>query len=270
MPEKYGNRLPLSLHDKSPYDIAVYAAGEAGKVLRRRFGLQNEIRVKGRRNLVTEADIRSEKKILEIIREEYPRHRILSEESGDSQPGAEYMWIIDPLDGTNNYYFGIPYFCINIALAKGKEVLLGLTYDPIRRETFHSEKGKGSFLNGKRIHVSGVNSLQAASVGVDLGYQTEQGNEILRIAVKLWPKIHCLRLMGSASLGLAYVACGRLSLYFHKHLYPWDIASGLLLIREAGGTVMNGNKDKAEIEDKEIIAANKKLVKQFLSWLERS
>jgi myo-inositol-1(or 4)-monophosphatase len=76
--------------------------------------------------------------------------------------------------------------------------------------------------------------------------------------------------MGSASLGLAYVACGRLSLYFHKHLYPWDIASGLLLIREAGGTVMNGNKDKAEIEDKEIIAANKKLVKQFLSWLERS
>jgi len=260
---------PLSIHAKSAYAIARYAADEAGKILKKRFTRSNETHFKGKRNLVTQADLLSEKKILEIIGEEFPGHSVLSEESGSSQKDSEYTWIIDPLDGTNNYYFGIPLFCVNIALARRGEVVLGVTCDPMRNETFYSVKGKGAHLNGKKIRVSGVTKLDKASVGVDLGYNAERSRDLLAIAVGLWPQVHCLRLTGSSSLGLAYVACGRFSLYFHKYLYPWDIASGLLLIREAGGEVTRYDGKRASIDDGAIIASNPALLEEFLNWLNR-
>lgn len=267
MPDKRNQPLPKSAHGKSAYFVGRYAAIEAGKILKKRFGQQNAMSVKGRRNIVTEADLLSEERILEILSSEFPGHGMLSEEAGERRLDSEYMWIIDPLDGTNNYHFGIPFFCVNIALARLGEVVMGVTYDPMRGELFHAEKGKGAYLNGRKIAVSGVSSLDKAAVGFDLGYQAEKSIVLLDIAARLWPSIHCLRLLGSSSLGCAYIAGGRLGLYFHKHLYSWDVASGLLLVREAGGEVVNFAGKPAKLEDKAVIASNRKLIKQFRGWL---
>ena len=267
MPDRYSRLLPVSSHEKSAYSVARYAAIEAGEILKARFSLHNDVQVKGKRNLVTEADLLSESKIIATIHDEFPGHAILSEESGDNMIKSEYTWVIDPLDGTNNYHFGIPFFCVNIALARQGEVILGMTYDPMRNEMFHSVKGKGTYLNRKKVVVSDVEKLGDAAVGVDLGYVPECSTEMLAIAGKLWTQIHCLRLMGSSCLGLAYVASGRISLYFHKYLYPWDLASGILLTREAGGKVVNFDGTPAGIKDRAIIASNSVLLDEFTRWL---
>lgn len=267
MPEKMAFSLPISKHSRTPLEVASHAALEAGKILLERLDKPNKTTVKGKRNLVTEADFLSEKKVMGILAEEYPDHGILSEESGASGEKAEYTWIIDPLDGTNNYHFGIPYFCVNIALARSKEVLLGITYDPVRDEMFHAVKGGGVRLNSRKIGVTEVASLKDASFGVDLGYNPEQSDNMLDTMVKLWPRVHCLRLLGSASLGLAYVACSRLSLYFHRFLYPWDTASGLLLVREAGGQVLNSSGKPAGLNDSQLVASNHDLLAEYFKAL---
>ena len=132
---------------------------------------------------------------------------------------------------------------------------------------FHAVKGKGVYLNRKKVAVSGVSELSQAAVGVDLGYQQERSTEMLGIASKLWGRIHCLRLMGSSSLGMAYVASGRLSIYLHRYLYPWDIASGLLMTREGGGEVFNFEGKPAGVEDPDIIASNPQLIGEFRRWM---
>jgi len=269
MPEKPAASLPVSVQGQSAYRVARQAVAEAGKILRQRFGRYNAIRVKGRRDLVTEADLLSEKTILQIITAAFPGHGIMSEEAGTRRAGNEYTWIIDPLDGTNNFHFGMPLFCVNIALARRGDVVLGITFDPIRNEIFRAVKGKGAYLNNSRIAVSDVVDLGDAAVGVDLGYDDGRSSELLNMAIGLWTKIHCMRLIGSSSLGMAYVACGRLSLYFHKSLYPWDSASGLLLIREAGGEVTDFTGRRATIKDREIIAANPRLGRVFRDWLKQ-
>jgi fructose-1,6-bisphosphatase/inositol monophosphatase family enzyme len=248
--------------------VALYAAREAGQILVSRLGQANETQVKGRRNLVTEADFLSEKKVMGILREEYPGHGILSEESGASDDDAEFLWVLDPLDGTNNYHFGIPYFCVNLALAYRGEVIVGLTYDPVRDEMFQAVKGGGAYLNGRKISVTGITSLKDVAVGVDLGYNAEASDGLLAMARKVWPHVHCLRLMGSSSLGLANVACGRLGLYFHKYLHPWDVAAGLLLIREAGGEVLHGRKKPAVMHDRELTASSSTLLDEYYRIME--
>ncbi len=242
---------------------------EAGKILKARFGKTNKVQIKGRRNLVTEADLKSEAKILQILKREFPDHSILSEEAGASRIEGEYSWIIDPLDGTNNYHFGIPFFCVNIALADTEGIILSVTYDPVRNEMFHAMKGRGAFLNGKRCRVTKSNQLADVSAGIDLGYVPDRSKELLDIAVSLWTEVHCLRIMGSSALGLAYVSCGRLGIYFHKYVYPWDIASGLLLVREAGGEITDFTGAIANINDREIIAASKGLSRKFIEWLNK-
>ena len=259
--------LPNSSHGKSAYLVARYAAIEAGKIVKKRFAIHNEFQIKGCRNLVTEADLMSEKKIIEILREEFPIHGILSEEAGDSNKERDYVWIIDPLDGTNNFHFGIPFFCINIALAYRGQVLTGVTYDPMRSEMFYAVKGKGVFLNGRKVTVTHVGTLADAAVGVDLGYIPDRSKEVLKLTTALWSQVHCIRLMGSSSLGMAYVSCGRLGLYLHKCIYPWDIASGLLLVREAGGRVVNFGGNEAILEDHDIIAGSLGLLEQFNNWM---
>ena len=261
--------MPVSVRGQSAYMVARQAAAEAGQILRQRYGRHNETRVKGRRDLVTEADLLSEKTILNIITAAFPGHGIMSEEAGTRREDSEYTWIIDPLDGTNNFHFGMPLFCVNIALARKGEVLLGVTFDPMRNEVFRAVKGKGAYLNNRRTSVADVADLRDAAVGLDLGYQAGISSELLDLAIRLWPKIHCMRLIGSSSLGMAYVACGRLSLYFHKSLYPWDSASGLLLIREAGGEVTDFTGRRAGIDDREIIAANPRIGRAFRGWLKQ-
>ncbi len=257
--------LPLANSGKNALEVATAAVEEAGEILFTRFGSTRQVKHKGKGNLVTDADILSEKFILEFLQNEYPDFSILSEESNSSASLSGLAWIVDPLDGTNNYTFGIPFFCVNIALVKDGDILLGVTYDPVRKELFHAEKGRGAYLNESKIQVSKENSLHSSLVGLDLGYSHERGEEMLQIVNRLWGHVHCLRAMGSSSLGLAYVACGRVNLYFHRYLFPWDIASGLLLIREAGGKVTDWQGRPASFRDTEVIASNNQLHHEFLA-----
>lgn len=256
--------IPPAKSGKNALEIAIEAAKEAGGILLSHLGSKRQVTHKSKGNLVTDADILSETFILEFLHKEYPDFSVLSEESNSSASPAGYTWIVDPLDGTNNYTFGIPFFCVNIALVDDEDILLGVTYDPVKGELFHAEKGRGAYLNGSPIKVSDASSLQSSLVGLDLGYSHERGEEMLQITNRLWGQVHCLRAMGSSSLGLAYVACGRVSLYFHRYLFPWDIASGILLVREAGGEVTDWQGRQASFRDIALIASNNKLRCEFL------
>lgn len=246
-------------------EVAIEVANGAGKILVDHFHSNKSVKQKSRGNLVTEVDALSEKYILNRLAIEYPHHLVLSEETHFSTAVSGYTWIVDPLDGTNNYVFGIPHFGVNIALVNNDEILLGITYDPMKHELFHAEKGEGAYLNGVHLRVSQIDLLKDAAVGFDLGYNDTEGMNMLDVANKLWGRVHCLRMMGSAALGLAYVACGRMSLYFHRFIYPWDIAAGILLVREAGGEVVDWNGKKAGFRSEKLIASNKLLDQQFIT-----
>jgi len=256
--------LPVAKSGKNALEVASAAAQEAGEILLAHFGSVRQIKHKSHGNLVTDADILSEKLIIDFLKREYPDFGILSEESHSSARISGYTWVVDPLDGTNNYTFGIPFFCVNIALVQDEDILLGVTYDPMRKELFQAETGEGAYLNESPIRVSTISSLKKSLIGLDLGYSHDRGTEMLNITNRLWGQVHCVRLMGSSSLGLAYVACGRVSLYFHRYLFPWDIASGLLLVREAGGEVVDWQGRPANFRDTELVASNLRLQREFL------
>ena len=258
--------LPVARSGKNALEVAIAAAKEAGEILLAHFGSVRQIKHKSQGNLVTDADILSEKLIIDFLKREYPDFGILSEESNSSASVSGYTWVVDPLDGTNNYTFGIPFFCVNIALVRDEDILLGITYDPMRGELFQAEKGKGAYLNDSPIRISAISSLQESLIGLDLGYSHDRGSQMLDTVNRLWGQVHCVRLMGSSSLGLAYVACGRVSLYFHRYLFPWDIASGLLLVREAGGEVVDWQGRPANFRDTELVASNLTLQREFLQY----
>ena len=243
---------------KSAREVAALAAVEAGRVLLERLNSPKKIRDKpGRGNIVTDADLLAEASIRDTLKYEYPDHNILSEESGDVDAGSAYTWVVDPLDGTNNYAFGIPFFSVVLALVRRGQVLSGAVYDPVRGELFWAEQGKGAFLNDVPISAAEDTPVKSPFLGCDLGYGTEGGGEILDVIGSLWPDTHGVRLLGSAALGLAYVACGRLDAYFHACIHAWDIASGLLLVREAGGEVTDWQGDAARIWSSRIIACGR-------------
>jgi myo-inositol-1(or 4)-monophosphatase len=256
--------LPVALSGRSAREVASTAAKKAGQVLLDHFDSVKKVKRKGQGNLVTNVDILSEKLILDFLAKEYPDFGILSEESNASTSITGYTWVVDPLDGTNNYTFGIPFFCVNIALVRDETIVLGVTYDPIRRELFMAQVGEGSYLNESPIHVPKARLLPESLIGLDLGYSHDMGRKMLETMNRLWGQVHCVRLLGSSSLGLAYVACGRVSLYFHRYLFPWDIASGLLLVREAGGEVVDWKGEKANLRATELVASNIRLQREFL------
>ncbi|MFQ5826234.1 MAG: inositol monophosphatase family protein [Dehalococcoidia bacterium] len=250
------SELPLSRTGRPALEVATQAVRAGGEVVAGHFRIPQKTKLKGRGNLVTETDLLAEKAILELLRSEYPEHRILSEESESIAVDSPYTWIVDPLDGTNNYSFGLPFFCVTLALASGDDILLGLTFDPLRQELFQAEKGKGTFLNGSPITVSRRTELQRSVIACDLGYDAERGGQMLDKARDLWPGMHSLRIMGSGALALAYVASGRIDIYLHRCLYPWDVAGGILLVREAGGLITDWQGEHLTINSREVVAAN--------------
>ncbi len=261
--------LPLSRSGKTALEVAIWAAKQAGSLLLSHLPGQREVNYKpGRANVVTDADIAAEKAILDILQGEYPEYNFLSEESPQINTDSPYTWIIDPLDGTNNYLFGVPFFATNIALAYEEDVILGLTYDPIRKELFHAQKGDGAFLNHYPISVSVRPKVKSSFIGCDLGYDSEEGKRILDMMQTLWPGIHGLRIMGSAALGLAYVSCGRFDVYLHAYLYPWDSASGILLINEAGGRITDWAGEPATYKSSQLIASNGIVYSEFTKIIE--
>ncbi|MDO8473317.1 MAG: inositol monophosphatase family protein [Dehalococcoidia bacterium] len=258
--------LPQAKSGKSAMDVARRAALAAGDVLVQRYSHAKTVKWKGKSNITTDADIAAEEAIVRIIEAEYPTHNIVAEESGKSEQQSEYSWLVDPLDGTNNFLFGIPFFAVTIGLTAGDQVLLGVTYDPMRREMFHGEVDSPSRLNGEEIFASKRTNLRDALIGFDVGYKPEKGLQVLEFAPELWRQAHGVRLMGSAALGLAYVASGRLDVYCHRCLYPWDIAAGLLIVRNSGGLVTDWDGTRATPKTDQIIAAGKSIHSTFRDW----
>ena len=244
--------------------VAMEAARCAGSVLIQRFHTQKEVRYKGRGNLVTDVDVAAEKAALQVLTREYPDFCILSEESDPVTTGSPYTWVLDPLDGTRNYASGVPHFCVVVALAREGQMLLGVTYDPVRDEMFTALAGGGAYLNGGPIAVSTGREMLQCLLAFDMGYVDEGGARALEMVQALWPRLQSIRIMGSGALGLAYAACGRVDLYFHHRLFPWDIASGLLLVSEAGGIVVDRTGAPATVNSPSVICSNAELVARFL------
>ena len=260
--------MPDSTSGKTALAVATEAARRAGEVIVGRFHSEKEVSFKGRANVVTDVDLLAESAALQLLREEYPDFGILSEESEPVVTGSAYTWVIDPLDGTRNYASGIPHVAVVVGLARDGEVVLGVTYDPIREELFTAEKGNGAYLNGDPISVSQSREIPQCLLGFDMGYVDEKAVMALDMVKALWPGVQSIRIMGSSALGLAYAACGRLDIYFHHHLYPWDIASGLLLVSEASGSVLDRHGDPASLESQSVIASSPHLLGQFLEATE--
>lgn len=241
--------------------VAIQAALQAGDILKRGFGTTYEISNKpGRQNFVTAYDKAAEASIISFIREHFPTHSFLAEESGLTEHAneEEVLWIIDPLDGTANFARHIPIFTISIAAYhKGKEAC-GVILQPLTQELFISEKGKGAFLNGVRLKVSETKNLEDAFMFAGLPYtDSDQVVEMSHFG-QLLQKGVTLRNLGSAALALAYVAAGKADAFWMYHLYPWDIAAGQLMIQEAGGSVLKF-EEKSPHSSAHIYACNRAL-----------
>ena len=256
--------LPRAESGRSALEVASHAAKDGGRIVMDSFNLVKQIEHKGRGNIVTDVDIRVEKMLMEVLREEYPEHGIITEESPSIKSTSGYTWILDPLDGTRNYASGIPVFAMNIALVQGEDVLLGVTYDPARGELFHALKGQGAYANNEPIRVSTKATVQQSVIGLDMGYNDERAKQALRLITHLWPGMQSVRVIGSAALGLAFAAAGRLDLYFHHCLYPWDIAPGILLVREAGGFITDREGGPVSLESQGAIASNEAIHADFM------
>jgi myo-inositol-1(or 4)-monophosphatase len=259
--------LPLSRSGRPLREIAFQVAREEGALLLDYFHRPREelgVTAKGRGNLVTEADLQGEKLILERLSAEFPGWQVTAEESTAVVNDSPYTWVVDPLDGTNNFSFGIPFFSVTLAALRHGEVECGLVYDPLREEMFWAEGGAGARLNGRSLAVSGKAELQTSLVGLDMGYNDDRGAEMLDFLRRLWPGVFSFRILGSGALALPYVAAGRLDVYMHRCLYPWDIAGGTLVVTEAGGAVTDWHGQPPTPHTRQVVAAGPALHAQVL------
>src|SRR5919106_1896513 len=248
-------------------NIAVRAARRAGSIINRAAldGGGFEVRTKRLNDFVTRVDHAAEEAIIEIVRRAYPDHAILAEESGAAAGRAEYEWIIDPLDGTTNFIHGFPQYCISIAIRHRDAIAHGVIYDPIKNELFTASKGRGAFLNDRRIRVSKCLRLDDALVGT--GFPFKEVQRIERYSgqlVSIMKSSAGIRRAGAAALDLAYVACGRLDAFWEMGLSAWDMAAGALLIGEAGGLVGDLRGDAGYLESGEIATATPKIYPALL------
>jgi myo-inositol-1(or 4)-monophosphatase len=238
-------------------NFAIRVARDAGRLLRDRVGTRIDIDYKGSINIVTDVDLASEKLIREAISTYYPRHEILAEESGLSESGSEYRWIVDPLDGTTNYAHGYPFFCVSIALECNGEVVLGVVYDPMHDELFSAERGGGAALNNRPIHVSKTADLMQGllSTGFPYDIKTSKLTNLDHWA-NFAMNAQALRRDGAAALDLCYVASGRFDGFWELRLSPWDTAAGALIVTEAGGRVTNFTGATFSNYKPEVVASN--------------
>jgi myo-inositol-1(or 4)-monophosphatase len=229
-------------------NVAVMAARHGGNTLIRNMNKIEKMRIeeKGRNDFVSEADRAAEDAVIETILKHYPDHAIKAEESG-TRGESDYVWIIDPLDGTTNYLHGFPMFCVSVALAHKGRVEHGVVYDPLRQELFTASRGEGAQLDGRRIRVSKQNDLKRALLATGFPYRdtNEAFEPYMNMLVKAINNTTGIRRAGSAALDLCYVAAGRLDAYWETGLLSWDLAAGALIVRESGGIVsaLDGGED---------------------------
>ena len=239
--------------------LAIDAARAAGAVHMRFFNGKYQIRTKqGPFDLVTDADIEAEKTVVSMIKERFPDHNILAEENKYDPTSSPYTWIIDPLDGTNNFACGVPLFGASVALAYNGEVISGAVYGAVHDEMYSAEKGKGARLNGRPIFVNKASTLRESMMVTGFYYDRGEAMEhtLEKMRVFLKKEIIGIRRFGAAALDLCYVAAGRIAGFWEFSLSPWDFAAGMLMVREAGGRVTTLHEDDLALDKKNYVVAS--------------
>jgi myo-inositol-1(or 4)-monophosphatase len=250
-------------------NTAIKAARKAGAIINRASLDLDLVRVsaKGRSDFVTEVDKAAEATIIDTLKQAYPGHAVLAEESGASAgaDGAEYLWIIDPLDGTTNFIHGFPQYAVSIALQHRGQLTQACVYDPTRNELFTATRGRGAFLDDRRIRVSRRSKLSESLIGTGFPFrQLEHLDEYVRMFKKITETTAGIRRPGAAALDLAYVAAGRLDGFWEFGLSPWDMAAGSLLITEAGGMVSDFVGAQNWLDSGQIVCGSPKVFAQLL------
>jgi len=251
-------------------NIMEKACKKASKLLIRDFGEVEKLQVskKGPGDFVTNSDKRTEKIIINELSLARPDYSFLAEESGASGKSTEFKWIIDPIDGTTNFLHGVPYFAISIGLEKNKEIICGMIFNPITNEMFYAEKGKGAYLNNSRIRVSSRKNIDECVVltgGPILSYKNKE--IFFKEYETVSKKVAATRKFGSSALDLAYLASGRCDGVWERNLNYWDIAAGIIIVKEAGGTVTDFKGGDQYIEERNLLATNSKIDKDLIALL---
>jgi len=236
-------------------DAATKAAYAAGELLRNNFNLPRRVNAAEAHDIKLQIDVETQALITDLLLKQFPNHALYGEEGIVGDQSSDYQWVVDPLDGTVNYFYRIPHFCVSIALRFKREVIVGVIYDPVRNEMWSTQKGQKPTLNGEEFKVSDRADLAEAVISVGLsktGVTIESGLPLLQQMVHRARKC---RLMGSAALDLAYVACGRFDAYIEQGVSLWDVAAGWILIETAGGTV--DVRPRTDMKDKfSVVASN--------------
>lgn len=251
-------------------DTAILAAKAAGKIHKKYFNTALKLKTKtASYDLVTIADIEAERKIVSVIKNNFKGHNFLGEENKYKKTPSEFTWVIDPLDGTNNFAANMPIFAVSIALVKNQEPIAGVIYDVSRDELFYAAKGGGAYLNGKQLRVGKAADLKRALLITGFYYDRgkEMDENLKKIKEFLIRHVIGIRRLGSAALDLAYVAAGRASGYWEFELSPWDFAAGILIVREAGGKVTGRYGEKIALKKSFILASNGKIHNKMLQIL---
>lgn len=251
-------------------NIGINAARDAGE-----FIIQASQRLdlittteKEQHDFVTDVDKKAEVIIIDTIRDNYPDHGILAEESGAFNHQDDIVWVIDPLDGTKNFIHGLPHYCVSIGIKQKQQLVAAVIYDPNRQELFTAERGRGARLNDTRLRVSPRINLTGSLLGTGLPFKIrERFAEQMQLINTIFPQITDIRRGGSAALDLAYVAAGRLDGYWEMGLAPWDMAAGILCVREAGGLVVDFNGGENYQTTGDVVAANPRLLKHLVKLI---
>lgn len=253
-------------------DIAKEAALKAGEIHLKYFGKKKQISHKiNEFDLVTNADKEAEEAILETIKQKYPDHNIIAEESDTINNNSDFQWVIDPLDGTTNYAHNFPQFCVSIALLYKGDYSIGVVYDAAKKELFHAVKGQGAFLNDEQIHVSSIKTVAESLLATGFPYiRTSREANNLDYFETFTYKAQAIRRPGSAALDMCYVACGRFDGFWELKLAPWDTAAGTCIVREAGGLVTNFFENSFDIHTKNIIASNPHIYEEMSQILKET
>jgi myo-inositol-1(or 4)-monophosphatase len=237
-------------------EVAIETAREAGGILLEEFERPVNITYKGEVDLVTQADRRSEQAIVTRLHKHFPKHAIVAEEGGGAETESPFRWHVDPLDGTTNFAHGYPCFAVSIGLEEAGELIAGVIYQPVSGELFTVVRGEGAYLNQKRIHVSGIETLATSLLATGFPSVKRAQNPNIHYYWDFTLRSHGVRRDGSAALDLAAVACGRFDGFWEFGLKSWDAAAGVLLVREAGGVVTRFDGQPYQLGDRELLASN--------------
>lgn len=263
----------------SHIDFAKRIAIEAGDIILEHINEPLEIDSKtSNKDLVTEIDRMVEQFIQQEVFKTYPDHKMIGEEGAfasnkeytklmDSFHSIPFLWVVDPIDGTNNFIQNIPGFVVSIALVSYGDPVVGVIYDPITKELFYGTENGGAYLNEKKINVSNVNTLHESVIGTSFSSNSEIRDQTVRNIEMLLPTCRTIRVLGAAALNLAYVANGRLTSFYHYQLNPWDVAAGILIIQEAGGEVTTLEGSNYELVESSILVSNGFIHQQMLDTI---